>query len=165
MLLSSLEKSPRVLVADDDRAIGQLLATIIHREGLDVDRAEDGKEALDLLQQHSYAVILLDLMMPRVSGFDVIEYLKEHPPALKPIVLVVTAYSDQKFKSVDSDIVAGVIRKPFEVAEIGSLIRLCVRGFDEEITAMLRISGDPTVRELARFGSKDDESENGEAAN
>lgn len=163
MLLSGLEKSPRVLVADDDRPICRLLATIIRREGLEVDCAEDGKEALDLLQQHNYAVILLDLMMPRVSGFDVIEHLKEHPPALKPIVLVVTAYADQKFKSVDSDIVAGVIRKPFEVADIGNLIHLCIRGINEEITAMLCTSDDPTVRELANPRVNDDESESGTA--
>ena len=42
-----------------------------------------------------------------------------------------SAYADQKFKEIDSDIVAGVLRKPFEVGELGNLIQLCVRGFEE----------------------------------
>lgn len=165
MLLSGLEKRPRILVADDDRAIRQLLVTIIRREGLDVDCAENGRGAIDLLGQHNHAVILLDLMMPTLSGFEVIEVLKENPPALKPVVLVVTAYADQKFKTVESDIVAGVIRKPFEVADLGNLIRLCIRGIDEEIGAMMRVSDDPTVRDLAESSPREEETEGDEAPN
>ncbi len=120
----------RVLVADDDQAIRQLVCTILQREGLEVDCVADGQEAIEKLEQHEYAVILLDLMMPRVDGFGVAAYLKEHPPTNKPVVLVVSAYADQQFKQVDPDVVAGVLRKPFEVANVGSLVRLCVLGHD-----------------------------------
>ena len=120
----------RVLVADDDQSIRQLVCTILQREGLEVDCVADGQEAIEKLGQHEYAVVLLDLMMPRVDGFGVAAYLKENPPANKPVVLVVSAYADQKFKEVDPDVVAGVLRKPFEVANIGSLVRLCVHGHD-----------------------------------
>jgi CheY-like chemotaxis protein len=120
----------RVLVADDDQAIRQLVCTILQREGLEVDCVADGQEAIEKLGQHEYAVILLDLMMPRVDGLGVAAYLKENPPANKPVVLVVSAYADQRFKEVDPDVVAGVLRKPFEVANIGSLVRLCVHGHD-----------------------------------
>ena len=120
----------RVLVADDDQAIRQLVCTILQREGLEVDCVADGQEAIEKLEQHEYAVVLLDLMMPRVDGFGVAAYLKENPPTNKPVVLVISAYADQKFKQVDPDVVAGVLRKPFEVANIGSLVRLCVHGHD-----------------------------------
>ncbi|HEX7154556.1 MAG TPA: response regulator [Thermoanaerobaculia bacterium] len=120
----------RILVADDDQAIRQLVCTIVKRERLEVDCVADGAEAIEKLQQHEYSVILLDLMMPRVDGFGVIEYLKSNPPRHKPVVLVVTAYADQKFKEVDPGIVAGVLRKPFEVAELGNLVKLCASGFD-----------------------------------
>jgi CheY-like chemotaxis protein len=123
----------RVLVADDDQSIRQLLCTIVKREGLEVDCVADGGEAIDRLKQQDYSVILLDLMMPRIDGFAVIEYLKRHPPRHKPVVLVITAYADQKFKQVDATIVAGVLRKPFEVADLGNVVRLCVTGFDEEL--------------------------------
>jgi CheY-like chemotaxis protein len=125
---------PRILIADDDQSIRQLVCTIIKRERFVVDCAADGAEAIDLLKQHQYSVILLDLMMPRVDGFGVVEYLRENPPAIKPIVLIVTAYADQKFKEVDPQIVAGVLRKPFEIAELGSLVRLCVSGYREELS-------------------------------
>ena len=125
-------KEARVLVADDDPSILQLVRTIIKREGFDVDCAADGVEAIEYLEEHDYPVILLDLMMPRMDGFEVIEWLKTHPPAKKPILLVITAYADQKFKQVDPEMVAGVLRKPFEVADIGNLVRLCLTGFEDE---------------------------------
>jgi CheY-like chemotaxis protein len=124
-------REARILVADDDPSIRQLVCTIIKREGLQVDCVRDGTEAIEKLQQNTYAVVLLDLMMPRVDGFGVIDHLKTDPPAHKPIILVVSAYADQKFKEVDPNVVSGVIRKPFEVAELGNLVRLCVEGYEE----------------------------------
>ena len=125
-----VQREARVLIADDDQAIRQLVCTILQREGLEVDSVADGQEAIEKLEQNDYTVILLDLMMPRVDGFGVVSYLKDHPPASKPVVLVVSAYADQKFKEVDPDVVAGVLRKPFEVADLGSLVRLCVHGYE-----------------------------------
>jgi CheY-like chemotaxis protein len=133
-----LLKEPRVLVADDDQAIRQLVCTIVKRERLDIDCAADGAEAIEKLKAHEYSVILLDLMMPRIDGFGVIDYLRDHPPAYKPIILVITAYADQSFKAVDPNIVAGVLRKPFEVADLGNIVRLCVSGFDEEMAQHYR---------------------------
>ena len=123
------QKETRVLVADDDHSIRQLVCTIVKREGLQVDCAADGAEAIAFLEANDYAVILLDLMMPRVDGFAVVEHIRTHPMRQKPVILVITAYADQKFKEIDPSLVAGVLRKPFEVAEIGSLVRDCVAGF------------------------------------
>ena len=144
------QTEPRVLVADDDPSIRQLVCTIVKREGFEVDCASDGLEAVAFLERHEYAVILVDLMMPRLDGFGVIEWLKSHPPSTKPVILVITAYADQKFKEVDPELVAGVLRKPFEVADLGTLVRLCVRGFDEELAAhRLYLSTNPWTAETA----------------
>ena len=142
------KKQPSVLIADDDQSIRQLVRTIVRRENIEVDCAADGQEAIEKLKENEYAVILLDLMMPRVDGFGVIEYLRDHPQKSKPVVLVITAYADQKFKDVDADIVAGVLRKPFEVADLGNLVRLCVTGLDAAAKALLGAS-DRSIRELA----------------
>ena len=150
------ETDTRVLVADDDQSIRQLLCTVVRREHLEVDCAADGQEAIDHLREHDYSVILLDLMMPRVDGFGVIEFLRRHPPKNKPVVLVITAYADQRFKKVDPNIVAGVIRKPFEIAELGNIVRLCVTGFDEELAHHLVASRDSAIRKVAtqlRYGA------------
>jgi CheY-like chemotaxis protein len=125
---------PRVLVADDDPSIRKLVCTIMKRERLAVDCVADGAEAIDKLGERAYSVILLDLMMPRIDGFGVVEWIRTHPPENKPIILVVTAYADQSFKQIDPNLVAGVLRKPFEVADLGNLVRLCVHGFDTEIS-------------------------------
>jgi CheY-like chemotaxis protein len=134
-MLDMNKRAPRVLVADDDHSIRQLVSTIVKRERIVVDSAADGAEAIELLKKHSYAVLLLDLMMPRVDGFGVIEYLRRNPPPFKPIILVITAYADQKFKDVDPELVAGVLRKPFEVADLGQLVRHCVAGIDRELAS------------------------------
>ncbi len=125
------ETHPRVLVADDDQAIRQLVCTIVKREGLDIDCVSDGADAIEKLRQHEHAVVLIDLMMPRVDGFGVIEFMKKHPGDTKPVVLVITAYADQTFKAVDPNVVTGVIRKPFELADLGNVVRLCVTGIDD----------------------------------
>jgi CheY-like chemotaxis protein len=144
------ETRQRVLVADDDQSIRQLVSTIVKREGLLVDAAADGAEAIEALKRHEYAVILLDLMMPRLDGFGVIAWLKENPPAVKPIVLVITAYVDQRFKEVDPNLVSGILRKPFEIADLGNLIRLCVSGFNDELSQKLFLSKDRAIRDFAR---------------
>jgi two-component system response regulator PilR (NtrC family) len=146
-MAQQIKKGTRVLIADDDFSIRQLVCTIVKREGLEVDCVSDGAEAIEKLKEHEYAVVLLDLMMPRVDGFGVVEYLKQHPPTYKPVVLVVTAYADQKFKEVDPNIVSGVLRKPFEVAELGTVVRLCVNGFESQ-TELLH-SPERSIRELA----------------
>lgn len=147
-----MENSSRVLVADDDESIRHLLCTLVRREKLLADAAADGLEAVEKLKQHEYKVILLDLMMPRLDGFGVIEHLRANPPSIKPVVLVITAYADQRFKKVDSSIVSGVIRKPFEVSEIGLLVRLCASGVEDpdRIRRMLDSSRDRAVRDFLK---------------
>ena len=156
--MATLEKKTRVLVADDDQAIRQLVCTIVKREGLEVDCAADGAEAIEMLREHEYAVLLIDLMMPRVDGFGVIEYVKNHPAPQKPVVLVITAYADQKFKEVDPNVVTGVVRKPFEVADLGNLVRLCVDGLETAVQGTsydAAASGWHLPERVARSGNGD----------
>jgi two-component system OmpR family response regulator len=60
----SIEPQKRVLVVDDDPTICELLSSVLRQQGLQVDIASDGQQALDLLRETSYAVVLLDLIMP-----------------------------------------------------------------------------------------------------
>jgi CheY-like chemotaxis protein len=138
----------RVFVADDDQSIRQLVSTIVRRERLEVDSAADGLEAIESLKKNDYAVVLLDLMMPRLDGFGVIEWMRTNPPPIKPIIIVITAYADQRFKRVDSELVSGVLRKPFDVAELGNLVSACVNGFTEEVAQKLVLSKDRAIRDF-----------------
>ncbi len=133
---------PRILVADDDLTIRQLVCTLIKRVGYEVDCVCDGEEAIEKLKTHDYAVILLDLMMPRLDGFGVIDYLKANPRMHKPVVLVITAYADQRFKEVDPSIVSGILRKPFEIGDLGDIVSLCVEGYDASALPSERVLRD-----------------------
>jgi DNA-binding response OmpR family regulator len=138
----------RVLIVDDDPSIRRLLATLSKREGIHADSAADGAEAIALLQSHSYALVLLDLMMPQVNGFAVIEWLGKHPPDPKPVVFVISAYADPMYRSVDTSVVAGVLHKPFDVGDVGTLLRHVTRGWDEDLAAALRNSRERAIRDF-----------------
>jgi DNA-binding response OmpR family regulator len=138
----------RVLIVDDDPSIRRLLATLAEREGIHVDTAADGGEAIALLAEHPYALVLLDLMMPRVNGFAVIDWLADNAREHKPVVFVISAYADHMYRSVDTSVVSGVLRKPFDVAEVGSLVRHVVRGWDDDLAAALRNSRERSIREF-----------------
>ena len=102
----------RILVVDDDAPIRALLATVLRRRGFQVDTASDGEHAMVLMDQCHYALMILDLMMPRVSGYDVVEQVcasKTH----RPYILLLTA--DYRPRTFDSSLVLGTMHKPFDV--------------------------------------------------
>lgn len=115
----------RILVVDDDDAIRVLLLTILRRRGLVADAAADGGEALDCLRRSHYSVMLLDLMMPRESGWDVMGEIAQWPRERRPIVIVLTAGPEPR--SLDPTLVAGTVRKPFDVDMLIDTVTACVR--------------------------------------
>lgn len=145
----------RVLIADDDPSIRRLLETLARREGIHVDTAADGAEAIDFLGRHEYSLVLLDLMMPRVNGFAVIDWLGHNPRPHKPTVFVISAYADQMYRSVDTSVVCGVLHKPFDVGEVGSLLRHVVGGWDDELANALRNSRERAIREFIEAAARE----------
>ena len=86
----------RALVVDDDDPIRIMLAKVIERENLAVDTARDGAEAIARIDAGSYNVILLDLMMPKVDGFAVLDHLRRHHPEKLGRTIVVSAVSESE---------------------------------------------------------------------
>jgi len=144
----------RVLVVDDDREIRELLTSVLRRRDLVVDVAVDGAEALDLLRQNTYSVVLLDLLMPNTDGFGV---LNELDSALAPpIVLVITGAERALVKRLDPQRIHGVVRKPFDADDLASLVLACAdiksrRGFETMAISAIVASG-PLLAWLNRFG-------------
>ena len=120
----------RILVVDDDDAIRTLLLTILRRRGMVVDTAKNGGEALQKLEQCTYAVMLLDLMMPLMSGWDVLEKLGTFEPARRPLVIVLTAGPDSR--GFNPDLVIGTIRKPFDVELLNDMVAGCIASVSEK---------------------------------
>ena len=114
----------RILIVDDDDAIRALLMTVLRRRGYEVDTAHNGLEAIDKLNASRYSLILLDLMMPRLSGYGVLDYLAEQDAPSRPLVIVLTAGLEPK--PFDGSIVIGTIRKPFDVSLLVETIAGCL---------------------------------------
>ncbi|HVO35366.1 MAG TPA: type II/IV secretion system protein [Gemmatimonadales bacterium] len=91
---AAAEKAPLVLVADDDPAMRALFSTILRPQGFDVAEAADGLEALDQAQRLAPAILLLDMDMPRLDGFGVLEALRRRLASRAVPVIVVTAKDD-----------------------------------------------------------------------
>jgi CheY-like chemotaxis protein len=116
---------PRALVVDDDAAIRVLVTRVLARHGYMVDAVRDGAEAIEMVLQHAYDVVALDLMMPRIDGFAVVKYLIEHRPELLEKVIVMTAYGAQALPKVCPP-VARFIEKPFDVNRLLAEAAECV---------------------------------------
>jgi two-component system response regulator ResD len=123
------EKEKRILVVDDDDAIRRLLLTVLQRRGFSVDTARDGAAAMELLDRCHYALLLLDLMMPRLSGWDVIDYLTERPPGARPLVIVLTAGNEPR--PLAAEVVTAVIHKPFDVDLLTDMVAACLTTVDD----------------------------------
>lgn len=105
----------RALVADDDAGIRILVTRILTRQGYDVDTARDGAEAIEKILQHDYAVIALDLMMPRIDGQGVVKYLVQHRPEALPNIIVMTAFGAGAKGDVCPP-VGRFLEKPFDIS-------------------------------------------------
>lgn len=118
----------RMLIADDDAAIRRLFETLAKRQGIDCDVAANGPEAIAALKEREYALLFLDIMMPRIDGWGVLDYLRTRSKSRVPSLFIITAFLDQTVSTADSEIVSGIIYKPVDADDIAALMRECVRG-------------------------------------
>jgi cyclic di-GMP phosphodiesterase len=119
-----LEK-PFVLVVDDNEPTCTLITALLQRE-FAVDVATDGSEALEKLRTRYYAAILLDLLMPNVDGYDVLDFLSnEQPDTLSRVLIVSAALTLSETARVSRYNVCAIISKPFEVEAILNAVRRC----------------------------------------
>jgi CheY-like chemotaxis protein len=119
------EPSHTVLVVDDDDAIRLIVTRILARAGFVVTPAIDGQDAIEKLQQQRFDAIVLDLMMARVNGYEVIAYVREHLPGSR-CVIVVSAAAERAIDVIDDAVVAAKMRKPFDLATLVGAVEKCV---------------------------------------
>jgi len=115
----------RVLVVDDDAAIRQMFLTLLRRDGYVVECAHDGSEGLSLLRDGDYDTVILDLMMPRTSGFELLDIVEVEKPAAMKRIIVTTGASHNDLKKLDSTRVFALIRKPFDIHELLQKVGEC----------------------------------------
>jgi CheY-like chemotaxis protein len=115
----------RVLIVDDDASTGALLAAVVHRAGWEPTVCDDGAKCIDALLTSRFDVIVLDLLLPHVDGFSVIQFLGEKLPAMVRRVIVVSAASRTHMSRLDPGEVWRILTKPFDVTALQSIIWEC----------------------------------------
>ena len=117
--------SRKVLVVDDEKLIVKGIRFSLEQDGMDVDCAYDGEEALEMAQEKKYDIILLDLMLPKMDGFEVCQQIREFSNV--PIVMLTA-------KGEDMDKILGLeygaddyITKPFNILEVKARIKAIMR--------------------------------------
>jgi DNA-binding response OmpR family regulator len=123
----------RILIVEDDRSIRQLLVTVLRKQGITADTAEDGEEGLACLARNHYSLVLLDAMMPRMTGYEFLEHIKDRPAADRPLIFLLTASHSPRH--YDPDLVAGTIRKPFDVELLMKIVSACLRAEEPQHVA------------------------------
>jgi DNA-binding response OmpR family regulator len=115
---------PVVLVADDDAEICALVRAQLERAGMDVLTAGDGEEALRLARQHRPRAAVLDVMMPKLNGYQVAERLREDEATRGIGILLLTARAGGRDETYGYEVGADdYVRKPFKGDELRARLR------------------------------------------
>lgn len=118
----------RVLVVDDEKLIVKGIKFSLEQDGMIVDCAYDGEEALEYARKNQYDIILLDLMLPKLGGFEVCQQLREFSDV--PVIML-TARGDDMDKILGLEYGADdYITKPFNILEVKARIKAIMRRMD-----------------------------------
>lgn len=146
-----------ILIIEDDRSIVRILELELKYEGYTFDSAYDGREGLEKFDSNQYALILLDLMLPEVSGMEVCRKIRKN--SIVPIIML-TARRDITDKVIGLDLGADdYITKPFEIEELLARIRAGLRHSQARMTEskIIKVS-DLTIDQSTREVRKQEDS-------
>jgi len=144
----------RILVVDDERIIREGAARILSKEGWDVTTSENGKQGLDLIENDGFHILFLDLMMPGISGMEVLKKVRETHPDL--LVIVITGYATvenavEAMKNGAYDFVP----KPFTPDQLRIVTRRALEKITLKLeTERLRLERVKSLQDIANEKSK-----------
>src|SRR4029079_14069099 len=119
------DRPPRILLVDDEQPIQTLLSFPLQKDGYDVVRAADGREALQRFSEGPFDLVVLDVMMPKLDGLEVCRRLRARSTV--PIIML-TAKAEEIDKVVGLELGADdYITKPFSMREFRSRVRASLR--------------------------------------
>lgn len=118
----------RVLVVDDSEVLRKIVSFNLTREGYSVDEAKDGKEALEKLQQIKPDLVILDIMMPYVDGFEVLRRMRKDPELANIPVIMLTAKGGEDDPKTALELGAnGFLTKPFSPIKLLEEVRRVIQ--------------------------------------
>jgi len=139
----------KILVVDDEKKIVEIIKAYLERDGYEIMVAYDGKTALELVKKSSPDLVILDLMLPEVSGWDVCRTIRKESDV--PVIMV-TAREDVTDKIIGLELGADdYITKPFEPKELVSRVRAVLRRYQgkSNVAEMITV-GDLTINPAKR---------------
>ena len=116
----------RILLAEDDKAISRVIVRRLKWEGYTVDACFDGQEALDYLAAVEYDAVILDVMMPKVDGFEVLTQMRERGDSTPALFLTARDALEDKVEGLDLG-ADDYLVKPFEFEELMARVRALTR--------------------------------------
>jgi len=120
----------KVLVVDDEKLIVKGIRFSLEQDGMEVACAYDGEEALQLVKENDFDIILLDVMLPKLSGFEVCQQIRDFSNV--PIIML-TAKTDDMDKILGLDYGADdYMTKPFNILEVKARIKAILRRLDKQ---------------------------------
>ena len=146
----------RILLAEDEKSLNRVITRRLGWEGYQVDTCFDGQEALDFIDVYSYDIIILDVMMPRVDGFEVLTRMREKGNDTPVLFLTARDSLEDKVQGLDLG-ADDYLVKPFEFEELMARLRVLTRRRSEGSTnlyALADLSVD-TARHLVTRGGEE----------
>jgi CheY-like chemotaxis protein len=119
-------KTVQVLVVDDDPSIRRMIMAALRRDGYSFSEAANGREALESMRRERPDIVILDLMMPMVSGWDVLRERSGDPDLLSIPVIVVSANRSSELATAMDKGICAFLPKPFDITVLSSLVRSCI---------------------------------------
>lgn len=123
--MASTHRIHRVLVADDQPAIRRLIQEILRTAGHYADLCENGQQALDLCAKGAYSLLILDVMMPGKTGFDVVREIRDQGLTIPVLLVTSTVYEDALRFAGEFEGVS-VLPKPFSIADFRARVEAAV---------------------------------------
>lgn len=122
-----MEAKKKVLVIDDENDILLIIKSALHEEGYDVTTANNGYDGLALAEDASPDLIILDIMMPEMDGFEVLQQLKENEKTAQiPVVILTGMSSKDKIREALNKGIDYYIVKPFEYQDLVSKVKIAI---------------------------------------
>jgi len=115
--------SPRVMIIEDDEATAAATAELMAELGYSPDVAENGREAIQRLATAEYEFLIIDLVLPDVDGFSLLQYIEDIRPSLLRRVIVSTGMPNRFLTSLDTKPIRGVLHKPIRREDLGRLLK------------------------------------------
>ncbi len=116
----------RLLLAEDERSLSRALVMILSKNGFEVDAVYDGKAALEAIESGNYDGAVLDIMMPKMSGLEVLKKVREKENLIPILMLTAKAEIDDKVEGLDLG-ANDYLTKPFAAKELLARIRAMIR--------------------------------------